>query len=98
MISSIAGSISASLRDLDVDVDHVGAAEDDSGEDRQGDEDPVVEILVGERPSAGLHADDLELAVPHPHRLPDRVLAREERSGRVEAQHDDAPPEADVGG
>ena len=78
-------------------VDDVRAAEQDAGDDRQRDEDPVVQVLVGELAAAGLEADHLELVAAHAHRLADRVLAGEEPRGRVQAEHHHLAPEAVVG-
>jgi hypothetical protein len=65
-----------------VDVDSVDAAEQHAGHNRKRDEEAVVEILVGELPSAVLNPDHVELAVADAHGLADRALAREEVCGR----------------
>src|SRR4029450_13361240 len=52
-----------------IDVDGVDAAQQDARDDRQRNEDAVVQVLVRELPSAVLDADDVQLTIFQPTRL-----------------------------
>ena len=84
-------------RDADVDaLDVRAAAEDLPRDERERDEDAVVEVLARELPPAARNSDHVEFCVADADRLAERVLAVEQLRGRRLADHGDAPPEARV--
>ena len=83
-------------RDAHGHVHRVQASEQHARDDREGQEDPVVQVLVSKLAATGLDADHLELVAPDADGSADRVLTGEESRRGNEAEHDHITAESDV--
>src|SRR4029453_6998417 len=83
--------------DADSDALRVRSAQEHPQDERERNEDPVVEVLVGELPLAGLDADHLELVASHSHGLADRASPWKELRLSIWAEHHAAAAEVDAG-